>query len=373
MRSYGPNPLTVVISLLALCALLGYFLLRTFQPSAAMPVDCPTLLREADYPSIIALPPGQQNIPSVQLNPSLDANQPLAFVQVENQTNSRHSLDVYLYGCSMQETIQRLTPTLTPLFQQHDLLQGTASITSAHTLSIGELDPTLTENIRILMQPWQQMLYHEYRWLNNGFVQIPFPSVYPVLSRAEGEQLQQQANDGTQLPWSDPLTTVSTMAQQLLHWPTASTHIVVRDQSDTTAHVTLTLDESTLGLDVTLQRLIQSDQNGIWFVTTAASPGLNLDQSSLNAPISSPMVINGKLTTSQSKLIPSARLFDHTLTRLAVLNADALTLQSNGDFHGTLHYTNDLPGQPSLLLLSFTPPGEDSSPNALLLTNVLLS
>src|SRR5205823_463458 len=129
---------------------------------------------------------------------------------------SQHRLDVYVFGC----TIQR--HTLTSLFTQHGLIQGTLSISSANTLVIGELDTTISPQTAALMQPLQQNVYREYSWQHDRFVQVAFPSLYPVTSRSEAEALQQQANAGQTQPWSDPVITAEQMAKDIFKWNGAS-------------------------------------------------------------------------------------------------------------------------------------------------------
>ena len=364
----------MVISLIALCLLATYLFLRSVQSFASQPLTCANLLRQANYQQILATTSEPQLPPVTQITSDLIPGQLSTFVQVSHPNDPRHLLDVYVYTCTQQK--QTSQPTLVPVFQLHDLVQGTACITQAHSLSIGQLDTTLSTDIDLLMQPGQQTMYREYRWQHGTFVQVPFPALFPVLSRAEAQQLQTLANTGTSLPWSDPLKTAASLAQNLLHWSADSTHIHLIHQSAGEATLTLTPQEGpACELNITLQRLIQADEHGLWFVTSASSPGLTLQQSTLDTATTSPLTLHGTLTqtTTTSLPIPTALLFDHTLTHLAVLNTEAITIKPNGDFTGALHFTNDLPGQPSLLLLSFTTSSAGQQTTSLLLTNALLS
>lgn len=364
----------MVIAFIALCILVSYLFLRSVQSFASPPLTCANLLRQADYQQILAATSAQQLPPVTQITSDLIPGQLSTFVQVSHPDDPRHLLDAYVYTCSQQG--QTSQSTLLPVFQLHDLIQGTASITQAHSLSIGQLDTTLPTDTNLLMQPGQQTMYREYRWQNGAFIQVPFPALFPVLSRAEAQQLQAQANAGTILPWSDPLKTAASLAQNLLHWSADSTHIHLIHQSAGEAELTLTEEKPSCELDVTLQRLIQTGEHGLWFVTSAFSPGLTLPHNNLDMATSSPLTLSGTLDqagTPARQSTPTALLFDHTLTHLAVLNTEAITIQPNGGFTGTLHFTNDLPGQPSLLLLAFTTSRSGQQTTSLLLTNVLLS
>lgn len=363
----------MVSSLIALCILVSYLFLRSVQSFASPPLTCANLLRQANYQQILAATSAQQLPPVTQITSDLIPGQLSTFVQVSHPDDPRHLLDVYIYTCSQQGRDSQ--STLIPAFQLHDLIQGTASITQAHSLSIGQLDTTLPVDNDLLMQPGQQTMYREYRWQHGAFIQIPFPALFPVLSRAEAQQLQTQANAGTVLPWSDPLKTAASLAQNLLHWSADSTHIHLIRQSAGEAALTLTEKSPSCEFGVTLQRLIQTDEHGLWFVTSASSPGLTLQHNNLDVATSSPLTLRGTLEQTNTTPLPTptALLFDHTLTHLAVLNTEAITIQPNGGFTGTLHFTNDLPGQPSLLLLAFTTSSAGRQTSSLLLTNVLLS
>ncbi len=73
---------------------------------------------------------------------------------------------------------------------QHALVQGTVEVSMAHTLVLGSLDTSLSAQQLALVQPLQQNIYREYSWHNGTFIQVPFPSLYPVTSRSEAEQLR---------------------------------------------------------------------------------------------------------------------------------------------------------------------------------------
>jgi hypothetical protein len=361
----GVRPLTIILSILVLLALV-HFIAVTHTAYPTVPItNCLELIRNTDYTKFVQLQPETQELGAVQLVDQLIDGQPAALVPVTD-SSPQHRLDAYVYGCSMHKQ----HPTLTLLFKQQDLIQGTIGVTSANTLSIGEMDTTLPQDAGVQLQPLQQNVYREYIWRNGTFVQTVFPGLYPVLSRGEAEALQDQANNGQVLPWTDPLATTQQMAQDLLHWSHSDLQVRMQDNDGTTAHILLVQQHSHIEVTVTLARLIQPTNTGLWFVTGAQTQGIALEQTALHTPIASPMTIQG--TTTLTNGDTRAQLFDHTLTPIPILNKVPLNVSTNGAYTGTLLYTNNVPDQPGLLLIESMPTDSSLKSGQLLLTNVLL-
>ena len=212
-QSKRPPLLTILLALLAVIALLRLIAAIHVAYPANTANNCADLIRNNDYTKNIPQLTRTQQITAVQLVNELTGGQPAAMVQVAD-TSPQQLLDIYIYGCSMQHP----TPMLALLFKQQRLVEGTAVITQAHTLSIGQLDTSLGPDADTQLLPLQQNIYHEYRWIKGALVQTIFPGLYPVTSRSEAEELQDQANKGP-LPWDDPLTTAKQMAQDLFTGP----------------------------------------------------------------------------------------------------------------------------------------------------------
>src|SRR5436309_583734 len=186
-RRKRPRLLTVLLSLLALIAFIHLIAVMHGANPVVIPTNCPGLIRTTDYTQVVHLQARSQEMGAVQYVSQLVGGQPAALVQVTN-ASSQHALDVYVYGCRMQEH----NPKLTTLFTQRGLVQGTVTVSTANTLITGELDKTLSPQTSTLVQSSQQNVYREYSWQNGRFVQVTFPSLYPVTSRSEAEALQQQ-------------------------------------------------------------------------------------------------------------------------------------------------------------------------------------
>jgi hypothetical protein len=330
--------------------------------------NCPKFILNHDYAKSIPRFTSTQHIAAVQLVNELAGGQPAVMVQVAN-ADAEHRLDIYVYGCSIQDTL----PKLTLLFKQQGLVEGTAVITQAHTLSISQLDTSLGPDAEAQLLPLQQNVYREYRWTKGALVQTVFPGLYPVISRSEAEELQDEANKGQTAPGGDPLTLAKEMAQDLFRWPDSKMHATLQDSNMTTAHVLLVHDNPHLEVTVTLNRLIQHTSSGLWFVTEAHTEGITVDQAPVVAiPIASPMSIQGFIRQIDGHV--DVRLFDHTLTRLSQpeQSQSAFTVRPNGRYTLTTSFSNPLPNQPGLLLIEDIPSDKSKDAGLLLLTSVLL-
>jgi hypothetical protein len=355
------RPLPILLTLLMLLMLFHIIAItHTAYPTAKIS-NCLDLLRYTDYRKIFTT--ASLTVENVQLFNRPDNAGPAVLVPVTHK-GLQHLLDIYVYGC----ILQKHSPALTQLFKQQGLIQGIVVITQANTLNISIPDPTFTATGTL--ESFLQNINREYAWHNGTFVQIPFPGLYPVTSRIEAEELQDQEDQEQNVLWADPLKTTAQMAIDIFHWNSTQIAVSLQDQNDSTAHVLLVQHTPYFKVSVTLQRLIKPGDGGLWFVTQAQTAGIALDQSQLQAPIASPMQIQGMMTPTTGET--TVMLFDHTLTQIPLLNKPTVTIQDNGMYRGSLFYTNEVPDQPGLLLIEHPAPGNSSITGQLLLNSVLL-
>lgn len=362
--------------LVILCAALAIiFLLHTAMSHIAGPAPtattCSDLVSSADYTQAVDFQPVSQQMAAVQMVNDLAGGQPAALVEVSTP-NQQNALDIYIFGCSLEHQ----QPHLRKLFSQQGLAQGSAELTPTHTLITTALDTGLSPNDIPLLQPLQQNIYHEYAWRDGQFVQVLFPGFYPVTSRVEAQALQQNFNNGQQLPWHDPLATAQQMAKDLLHWSsTPSTRLV--SQTSDTAQVELASQSPRVALEVTLRRLIQPDNNGLWFVTDARTRGMQLTRAgSTSEPF--PQTTDSPIHFSGANALidghTSATLFDHTLTPVPQATSVPVSVQPDSTCSGTLTYPGGLRGQQGVILIESLPQtkNQEKEPGQLVLTSVIL-
>jgi hypothetical protein len=351
----------VILSLLALVALI-HFLSVTFAASPHFDIkNCTDLIRHTSYTKFVPFNSKTQIMDEVQYVDQLVGGQPAALVTV-TETSQPARFDAYIYGCVLEGT----TPTLTLLFKRQGLLQGSVHITQDNILSTSEQDTALTQDANTLQNPLQTNVYREYVWRNGNFVQVPFAGLYPVISRAEAEALQEEgATNGQPSLWNDPLNTTRQMARDLLQLE--NPRVRLKDNNGHISHVLLERDSPHLTLHVTLSHLLPD--NNIWFVTQARSNGITLDEPP--SPLRSPLSIKGTVTAThflRSQAQSSISLFDHTLSPLRILNKPDLKIAGDDSYSGIILYTNNVANQPGLLLVKV----QDGKELQVLLSHVLL-
>lgn len=370
------HELKVRLLLLLLGSLTIVFILHVIvvyaQSPAAQPTTCEQLIGAANYPQVVKLQPESQEMAAVQMVNSLDNGAPAALVQVTNDITPP-TLDVYILGC----TVQQSQPRLTQIFSRQGLVHGSVTLTPQHTLLVENLDTKLLPSAIPFLQPLQQNIYHEYIWRQGAFVQMNYPGFYPVSSRSEAEELQQSANDGQVVPWNDPVSTALQMSRDLLQWSPDPQVQLLSHVADT-AVVQLTKQSPHVVLVVTLKQLLQSNATGLWFVTDARTKGMIVTRSgtlnqALPSPQSSPLQFSGANALIDGKT--TATLFDHTMTPIGQAANIPLTVRSDSSFNGSLAYTDLLSGQQGVLLISSMPQTQNLNKESgqMLLTGIILN
>lgn len=349
-RDRKPPLLTALLSILAFVALLHLLAVRHLSQINAAMQTCPGIIRHTDYTQIVPFQPITQNLLPVELTEQLTPGTPSVLVQVRNK-DAPHLLDVYVYGCTASQALLPgfSLPALSLLFKQQSLSEGSASVSPEHTLLISQLDTSLSEDAQILAQPLQQDVNSEYRWRDNAFTQILFPGLYPVISRVEAQELQEEADNGHALTWSNPLETARMLARDIFQWPDKAIQANLQENNTTEAHVLLTLNGSHEAVHVRLNRLIEQSDRGLWFVTHAQSGEIAIETPLPGLSTSSPLVLAGR-TGERGKEVQIS-LFGHMLTRLPTLNAQRIPVQVDGTFKGSLIFSNPASTQPGLLLV----------------------
>jgi len=354
-----PPIFTALLVLAAAAALVRlYYVLQTPTTTPALISNCASFLHAYDYTKGVALQPGE-GLGAVASVDQLDGNNPAMLVQVLH-SDTQLTLDVYIFGCVTQQN----RPQLSTLFTQRGLAEGTVEISPARTLITGALDPSLSANTGEMLLPAQQNVYREYAWIHGTFQQVAFPGLYPVASRAEAESLQQQANNGQPLTWSDPLATAQAMAKDLFQWQFNDPGDALLSNDGTTALVQLLQQSPHLVVDVTLQRLVQHDSKGLWFVVAAHTQGITLGLNGQNSTVlpastsqlslvHSPLALSGTSVLADGQA--SATLFDHTLTPISSASSVALQVNADGTYTGSIPYTSPVPGQQGVLLITSLP------------------
>jgi hypothetical protein len=353
--------------------LLFQFFIAYMPAQQPAPTTCAGLMGTADYTQAVGLQTPNQSMSAIQMVNDLDGGAPAALVQVTNN-NPLPTLDVYIFSCLMQAH----QPRLTRIFAEQGLVQGTIELTPEHTLITARLDNKLPPSAVAFLQPLQENVYQEYSWQENHFTQVPFAGFYPVASQTEASLLQKSFNEGEKnIIWNDPVATALQMSKDLLQWSN-NTQARLVSQTETGALVELTAENPHIVLNVTLKRLIQPDNSGLWFVTDARSPGILLTQSgTLNQPFQ--MSVTSPITFSGANVLidghTTATLFDHTLAPIEQTTGIPLDVRPDGTYTGAIPYANLISGQQGVLCIQSLPLPQNDQKEAgqIVLTGVLLN
>jgi hypothetical protein len=255
-------------------------------------------------------------------------------------------------------------PQLTSLFAQSGLLQGSVEVSQANTLITGALDTTITADASAFLLPLQQNIYREYAWQSGALRRVAFPGLYPVTSRAEAEALQQDADSGQTLPWNDPLATAEELSRDVFKWQTVDARDTVLSNNGITAQAQLFQASPHMLVTVTLQRLLQHDNKGLWFVVAAHTTGITLGlagqkPTTLPRDISTQTLLYSPIQLSGTSVLTdgstSATLFDHTINPLTGSIGTPLNVNGDGTYTGSIAYSGIIADQQGLLLIASQP------------------
>ena len=181
-------------------------------------------------------------------------------------------------------------------------------------------------------------------------------------------------DSGTDEPGLLGWTSVSE-SRDMLHWTLDREPYVVWETT-TTAVVEIAQEYPHIVLDVTLQRLVEPDNAGLWFVTDAhVDQGILLNKAgtidqSFDTNVSSPIQVGGVGGLSDGQT--TVTLLDHTLT---LIGENSVQVQDNSTFTSVLPYAQPERSEPGVLIIESLPQPENVGIESgqVRLTSVLLN
>jgi hypothetical protein len=257
-----------------------------------------------------------------------------ALVTVRNQ-GSGGILDVYVYN-------DITNPRPTQIFKLLTLTGGDAKISGYNTILTGEVDTASSINKGKPDAQLTQDLFREYRWSDAAgtLVQVPFPGIYPDLTRYQAEADQARVNQGQEFWKTNAAKVASHFAMDLLKWPSANTTVTSGGgASDTNAVVAVTTGGTpNKQVTVNLSRLEGNTNGGIWVVTSVqlgSPPALTAPQSL--ARITSPVTVTGNHSGFEG-VAGRVAILDHLYTDIGHATANA----STASFSVNVTYTSSV-------------------------------
>jgi hypothetical protein len=234
-------------------------------------------------------------------------------------------VDIYVYN-------NITSPGPTQIFKLQNLYKGDARISGYNTILTAEVDENSSENKNAggnnALHP---DLFREFKWSAGAgtFVPVAFPGIFPVLTRYQAEDDQQQVNQGHQ-PWQISASmTAQALVANLLKWSPDSPATITRGggEHDVEAAVDVTNKNAGGGtVHVAMSRLYGKTSN-IWIATSVTSDGMSITAPAAYARLVSPMNVTGTSKVVSSKA-GTIHILDHTQTDIG--HADVQPSQGNG-------------------------------------------
>jgi hypothetical protein len=246
-------------------------------------------------------------------------------------------VDVYVYN--------KITdPLPQQLFKLQNLYKGDAKVGGYNTILTAEVDQNSSVNKNAGGTNAQQPdLFREFKWSDGAgtFAPVPFPGLFPVLTRYQAETDQRQVNQGHQ-PWQlSASMTAQALAANLLQWANAPATIVQGGgKQDIGAIVDVKSPNPGGGtIRVSMSRLEGNRNGGIWIATSVTAQGLSITSPAANERLTSPVNVAGTSKAFEGKA-GTIRILDHTETDIGHADVQPAQGMGNTTYTATVSYNS---------------------------------
>jgi hypothetical protein len=278
-------------------------------------------------------------------------------------------IDVYVYD--------KITdPHPQQLFKLQNLYKGDAKISGYNTILTAEVDQNSSVN-KNAGRGQQPDLFREFKWSDGvgTFVPVPFPGLFPVLTRYQAEADQQQVNQGHQ-PWQlSASMTAQALAANLLKWAPDAPATIVQGggKQDIGAVVDVKHPYPAGGtIRVNMSRLEGNRNGGIWIVTSVTSQGMSITSPAANERLTSPVNVAGTSKAFEGKA-GTIRILDHTETDIGHADVQPAQGMGNTTYTATVSYNSTFKtGTQEGIVALYLPSNADGSIAAAVMIKVLL-
>jgi len=284
-------------------------------------------------------------------------------------------LDVYVYN-------HITDPHPSKVFALMGLYKGEAKISSYNTLLTTEVDQDSSKNKGKSDAEFVLDLSREFKWSDAAATLVPiaFPGIFPDITRYQAEGDQQAVNQGNS-PWKlDATMVASNFVTSLFNWPSDSAATIVSGgkQQDENAVVSVKNPKPAGGtIKLTMNRLENNTNGGIWIVTNAVSDGTAITEPDPNklGQITSPVTVNGKGNAFEA-VIGKIFVLDHNYDQIGTGDAHtAPDVEGNGNlpFSRSVTYTSTFKnGLQDGLVVLYSYSNADGSIASIAMSKVLL-
>ncbi len=300
---------------------------------------CPDAVKDPAHWTAIIAPTTSSKVESVNCGylKGISSLQALVAVRYDG---SGAILDVYVYD-------HITDPSPVQLFKLQNLTKGDAKISGYNTVMTAEVDPNSSINAG---QPNANLtldLFREFKWSDNAGTLVPvaFPGIFPDLTRYQAEADQAQVNQGHQ-PWklSATLTAQALAASQsLLKWDPNAPATIVSGGGTHDINAVVNVKSASPGgssIKVTMSRLEQNSNGGIWEVTSVTTAGLSITAPQDRDRLTSPVTVTGTGNAFEG-IIGKVIILDHLYANIGQSSAKgaigngSTTFSSSVTYHST--------------------------------------
>ncbi|GHO88911.1 hypothetical protein KSZ_69170 [Dictyobacter formicarum] len=285
-----------------------------------------------------------------------------------------HILDVHVYN-------NITNPKPSEIFQLTNLYKGEAKISAYNTLLTSEANQKSPQNINQSAAAIVNDLQREFKWSDSSqtLVSIAFPGFFPSTTRYQAETDQQKVNQG-QEAWqlSAQLVATKFVAQnKLFNWQNDTQTTIVSGGGKNDVNAIVKVEKSSPAgknmVTITMSRLENNANGGIWIVTKVDSPQLSITSPDQQSHIQSPVNVTGKGTAFEG-VIGKISIFDSQYNVLG--NTNARGQQGNGatSFSSNVNYTRTFKNSSEEGIVAvFSYSNADGSVNGLAMAKEILS
>ena len=333
------------------------------------PRACPGNVGEPGYwDHILGTQPGTTEVARVSCA-NLQGTTTIQALVTVSHTDGTNIVDVYIY-----DDITQLHPD--QLFKQANLLMGDAKVSGYNTVIIAEADVNSALNKSQAMSSMQRDLFREFQWNTSeqAFAQVPFPGIYPDLTRYQADADQALVNLGRDYWKYDAAKTAQAMAAQLLHWSKTQAQVLQGGGIYDVGAVILVshLDGAVVpDITVTLSRL-EGDIHNIWIVTGARSSRMAITTPHNASLVNSPVAVSGSGDAFEAQ-VGILRILDHRYREIGKVEARGVNGMGPTTFTAMLPYTSTVVSTQEGLLTLYSYSAMDGKINAAVILKVLIS
>ncbi len=251
------------------------------------------------------------------------------------------NLDLYVY-----RNITDASPA--QVFKLQGLYHGAAKISNYNTVLSGEVDQNSTINVGKPNAGLTQDLFREFKWSDGAgtFVPVSFPGLFPDMTRYQAENDQAQVNQGHD-PWKLSAQAVSsTLAVTLLKWSTSAQTTIVSGGGQHDVDAVVTVKNTGPGgntIKVTLSRLENNANGGIWEATAVESTGMSITSPQSRDRLNSPVAVTGTGPAFEGK-IGQVVILDHLYSTIGHADANGATGNGPTTFSTNVSYNSTFKG-----------------------------